>query len=220
MPYREPFAEGDLYHIFNRGAWRRRIFLDDENYYFFIRLLRVHLGKHQIGLVCYCLMPNHFHLLLLQDGTRSISRFVQGLLSAYVQAFNKQQNRTGTLFEGRFKHVHVDTQEYLLHLIRYIHLNPVRAGLVAKPEEWAFSDYRLWTQPPFPKVTGDWLDDGTFGKLPERIGRYREMLGIPGPSEYEKFVGDYNELVEADSRFRKYLFDQGTFPKISQEWPG
>jgi putative transposase len=80
-------------------------------------------------------MPSHYHFLLRPEEDGLLSRFIQRLFNSYTQAFNKQQGRSGTLFEGRAKSVRVDTDEYVLHLCRYIHLNPVRAGLVAHPAE-------------------------------------------------------------------------------------
>ena len=86
-------------------------------------------------------MPNHFHLLL-QPHDDNLSHHVQMLAISYTKAINKQRNRVGALFQGAFQAKHVDRDEYLLRLSRYIHLNPVQAGLVARPEEWKLSSYR------------------------------------------------------------------------------
>jgi putative transposase len=79
---------------------------------------------------------NHYHFLLRQETEKSLSRFMQVVFNAYVQALNLQQRRSGALFEGRFRHARVNTWEYLVILCRYIHLNPVRAGLMTRPEDW------------------------------------------------------------------------------------
>ena len=145
MPYRKnTFATGYYYHIFNRGVAGSNIFLNDSNYEYCLRLLEKYALKYMVQIVALCLMPNHYHLLLRQDGDLDISQFIQTTFNAYVQALNKQINRKGPLFEGRFKHVLVDKEEYLVHLCRYIHLNPVKAGLVRKPADWRYSDYTLW----------------------------------------------------------------------------
>jgi len=89
-------------------------------------------------------MPNHYHLILQQEQAGSISRFLQTTFNAYSQAINKETKHSGTLFQGRAKGVSINTDEHLLHLVRYIHLNPVVAKLVEKPEEWEFSDFREW----------------------------------------------------------------------------
>ena len=91
-------------------------------------------------------MPNHYHFVLRQDGETPISVFIQRLFQTYTQAFNKQQGRKGPLFEGRFRHVHVDRDEYVIHLCRYVHLNPVTAGLVSDPAEWPYSNYLEWIE--------------------------------------------------------------------------
>jgi putative transposase len=131
MPFRQNiFEQGQYYHIFNRGVNRQKIFFTKENYLYFLKLLNKHRISSHATVIAYCLMPNHYHLLLRQDSDINLSRFMKAVLSAYVQALNKYLERKGPLFEGRFKHVHVDNDEYVLHLCRYIHLNPVIAGYV------------------------------------------------------------------------------------------
>jgi REP-associated tyrosine transposase len=200
MPFRtETFVQGNYYHIFNRGVNREVIFSGAANYHYLQQLLLDYSIERQIGIVSYCLMPNHFHLLLYQNNQETISEFINVVFNAYVQSFNKQQHRRGPLFEGRFKHVHVDRQEYLLHLMRYIHLNPVIAGLVHNPEEWWFSDYGLWVAnlPQVPNLREvEW----------ERVRYFRSELGIPSPHEYKKFVRDYMETRERERELAKYLF--------------
>ena len=130
------------YHVYNRGVDSNLIFCHDKNYYHFLKLCEKYSSRYHVKIIAYCLMPNHFHLILYQQGPVPISRFIQVTLNAYVQAFNKQTNRRGPLFEGRFRHAIIDNEGYLLHVIRYIHLNPIKACLVKKPEEWPFSDYK------------------------------------------------------------------------------
>jgi REP element-mobilizing transposase RayT len=98
----------------------------------------------QIGVVAYCLMPNHYHFLLKQIGTTSAGRCIQLLFNSYTKAFNVMERRTGTLFESPFKAIEVDDPDYLRSLCRYIHRNPVKANLVHQPEEWEFSNYQEW----------------------------------------------------------------------------
>jgi putative transposase len=145
MPYRNAeFTQGQYYHVYNRGAGKSKIFYTEDNYRYLLELMRRYLGKYGISVIAYCLMPNHYHFLLLQLTDMPISKFINVLFNAYVQALNLQQSRTGTLFEGRFKHVCVDEWKYLSHLCRYIHRNPVKAGLVIAPEDWAYSNFREW----------------------------------------------------------------------------
>ena len=145
MPNRNTdFTEGQYYHIYNRGAGRTKIFLVEDNYRYLLQLIQRYYQKYEITIIAYCLMPNHYHFLLRQGLGEPISKFINVLFNAYVQALNRQQGRTGTLFEGRFKHICVDDWKYLTHLCRYIHRNPVKAGLVTAPEEWIYSNYRDW----------------------------------------------------------------------------
>jgi len=137
---------GQYYHVYNRGCNRERIFADDDNYAFLLQRARSFLPDYPLSVIAYCLMPNHYHFLLRPDEDGALPRFVQRLFNSYAQAFNRQQGRSGTLFEARAKSVLVDTDEYVLHLCRYIHLNPVRAGLVAHPGEWPYSSYLEWVE--------------------------------------------------------------------------
>lgn len=132
------------YHVFNRGVNRQQIFTNDENYSFLLRQIKRFLPDYALTFIAYCLMPNHYHFLIRLDADDQLSPFLQRLFSSYTQAFNRQQNRSGTLFEGRAKSKHIGEDKYLLHLTRYIHLNPVAAGLVKQPEDWPYSNYREW----------------------------------------------------------------------------
>jgi putative transposase len=147
MPYREKtFVSGNIYHIYNRGVNKMPIFVNPGNYTYLLRKVKQLLTELPIAILAYCLMPTHYHFVLRQDGDIPISIFIQRLFQTYTQAFNKQQKRKGPLFEGRFRHVRVDRDEYVTHLCRYVHLNPVAAGLVSSPEEWPYSNYLEWIE--------------------------------------------------------------------------
>ncbi len=142
MPYRQvEFHAGEYYHLYNRGNNYQTIFFERENYLYFLRQLRKYLVVEAIEIVAYCLMPNHYHLLVYLK-TNDLSGLMQPFALSYTKAINQRYHRVGALFQGRFKGVHVDQNEYLLHLSRYIHLNPVTAGLVRQAEDWEFSSYR------------------------------------------------------------------------------
>ncbi|MBU2492315.1 MAG: transposase [Bacteroidetes bacterium] len=140
MPYRKPAYKNHYYHVYNRGNNYEPIFYNQQNYHFFLRRLLLYF-ENKINLVAYCLMPNHYHLLLeiLEDDF--LQKAMQKFSTSYTKAINKEQNRVGHLFQGRYKSKLVPDNNYLLHLSRYIHLNPVKAGLVQNPQDWFFSSY-------------------------------------------------------------------------------
>ena len=137
---------GHYYHVYNRGCNRQRIFANDGNYIFLLKRAKQFLADYSLSVIAYCLMPNHYHFLLRPEDDDSLSRFIQRLFNSYTQAFNNQQGRSGTLFEGRAKIKLVSTDEYVILLCRYIHLNPVQAGLVSHPNQWAYSNYLEWVE--------------------------------------------------------------------------
>ena len=141
MPRRETqLAVGEHYHVYNRGNNRQPVYFERDDYLFFLRQWRKYLGA-TCDVVAYCLMPTHYHFLvhIITDG---FSHGMQLLGISYTKAINKQRNRVGALFQGAFRAQYIERDEYLLHVSRYIHLNPVLIGLVQRPEDWEFSSYR------------------------------------------------------------------------------
>jgi len=134
--------KGEYYHILNRGNEKRSIYYESDNYLFFLKRLGKYLERYGPTLICYCLMPNHFHLLMCENEGEGIPRCLHSLQTSYAKAINKRFDRHGHLFQDSYKKIHIKTNNQLLHLSRYIHLNPVQAGLVNKPEEWHYSSYR------------------------------------------------------------------------------
>jgi len=142
MPVRRTaFVAGAHYHVFNRGVERRQIFPDDRCYLWFTTMLIRRMDKWSVGVVAYCLMPNHFHLLLRAEADATVSMFMQGVGTAYAQWFNHQLDRVGPVFAGRFRARQVSTEAQLVHTARYIHRNPLEAGLVSRLADWPYSDY-------------------------------------------------------------------------------
>lgn len=132
---------GALYHVISRGNERAPIFRDDNDRSDFLDLLASVVLKETLQLHAYCLLGNHYHLLL-ETPAGQLSRGMHHLNARYAQRFNQRHERCGHLFEGRFKAIIVERQLHLLELHRYIVLNPVRAGLVERPEAWKWSSYR------------------------------------------------------------------------------
>ncbi len=142
------FAPEEFYHVYNRGTEKRKIFMARNDYGRFLALMylanqeeptelklqgrtlerirKPRKGKQLVDIVTYCLMPNHFHLLIREIEEGGISKFMQKLTTGYTMYFNKRNERNGSLFQGRFKATHVADDRYLRYLISYIHLNPIK----------------------------------------------------------------------------------------------
>ncbi len=144
MP-RKPRIEigGGLYHIITRGNNRRKIFRSHGDYLKFTTILQQQKAKLPFYLYAYCLMPNHVHLLIeMQDDP--VSRIMQRVLTSYSQYHNRKYKRIGHVFQGRYKSILCQTDRYLGELVRYIHLNPVRAKMVKRPEDFEYSGHRAY----------------------------------------------------------------------------
>lgn len=192
MPRRNiQFVKGSYYHIYNRGCNRERIFFNDENYDFLIRKFRKQSYRYGAAFISYCLMPNHYHLLLRQDHDVPLSEFVQKVFNSYAKAINVSQGRSGTLFEGKYKAILIEEDSYLIHLCRYIHRNPLDAKLVDDIDKWKYSNYLDW-----------------IGKRNDKLVD-REFVGwyFKNGNEYRDFVLDYQSTKIKDEEFKKYLFD-------------
>ena len=123
------FAPGILYHVIVRGNYRQKTFLNPRDYEAYLERLGRYRKRFGVTVYVYCLMSNHAHLLV-ETGSQPLSRFMQGLQQSYTQYFNRKYHKVGHLFQGRYKAIVCEKDEYLLTLVRYIHLNPVRAKLV------------------------------------------------------------------------------------------
>jgi putative transposase len=128
-------------HVILRGNNRTEIFCAEADYQFYLDKLRLACEKHDCDIRAYVLMTNHVHLLITPHEEQSLSKALQMLGRYYVQYFNHNYRRTGTLWEGRYKATLIDTEAYLLTCMRYIELNPVRAGIVAHPSEYPWLSY-------------------------------------------------------------------------------
>ena len=141
MPRRKvALVPGSYYHIYNRGHNSGNIFFETANYDYFLRQFKKYIAGKHANVIAYILMPNHYHFLLELINS-NFSHSMQNFSISYVKAINERYGRSGTLFQGAFQSKLVEQNEYLLHLSRYIHLNPIRAGLVKFPGDWIYSSY-------------------------------------------------------------------------------
>lgn len=146
MPQRKfTFAKGYIYHIFNRGHNKQDIFLHYKDFARYLQRLNEYKQKHSFTLLAYCLMPNHIHLLIQQTSDEPLERLIHRLHTAYTMYFNKKYERVGSVFQSRFKAKPVESDEYLLHVSRYIHLNPIELlraqGRALNLKQYAWSSY-------------------------------------------------------------------------------
>ena len=170
---------GALYHVTARGNARQAIYRDDRDRARFVDVLAREVAQQQWRCYAYCLMDNHYHLLL-ETPEPNLSHGMRRLNGVYTQGFNRRHGCVGHVLQGRFKSILVDKESYLRELCRYIVLNPVRAKVVAKPEEWPWSSY--------PATAGrrrapDWL---AVSDVLSRFARF----GRAGPLAYRQFVRD------------------------------
>ena len=176
MPYRRvPFAQKQYYHLYNRGVRRQPIFREEDNYLFALRLVKRYTREFSLRVIAYCLLPNHYHFLVRQDGEKPAGLLPHRVFNSYTKAFNRRYNRAGTLFEGRYKAIHIDRDEYLLHLCRYIHTNPVKHKIVSHLLEWPYSNFHEWLG----------VRDGTL------IDRNFVREHFPEAQDYGQFVSSY-----------------------------
>jgi putative transposase len=147
---------GYCYHALNRGNGRAQVFHDGDDYDRFVRLLRQACARVPMRLVGYCLMPNHFHLVLWPRGDNDLSTWIQWLLTAHVHGYRKRYRGSGHVWQGRFKAFPIEEGEHLLAVLRCAERNPLRANLVVRAEDWAWSSLPEWLRPPLLP----WLDPG------------------------------------------------------------
>lgn len=208
------FAKGEYYHIYNRGNSKQKIFRDKEDYLRFIALLYIantsdkfniyDLKKYAnsdiyekeksdslVGIGSYCLMPNHFHILITEKVEGGISNFMQKLSTAYAMYYNKKYERSGSLFEGKFKSKHIDKDNYFKYLFSYVHLNPIK--LIQK----------------------DWKEKGIKNKTEaiKYLNKY-EYSSYLDFVEEERFQNKILDLKE----FPKYFSNKKSFIKDTFEW--
>jgi REP element-mobilizing transposase RayT len=186
---------GAIYHVTSRGDRREPIFVDDDDRQALLQVLQQATERFDAQVLSYCLMGNHYHLVL-HTRQANLSRLMRHLNGVYTQMFNRRHGKVGHLFQGRFKAVLVDRDNYLLEVCRYVELNPLRASLVDAPERWPWSSYRahvaLAPSPP-------WLDT---------VGLHGYLLGHEPRSaaDVRRAASRYCALVAAGRDVR--LWDQ------------
>ena len=163
---------GGIYHIINRGNMKMQVFDDMEDYEYFLKLLEIASKREQVEIHAYCLMPNHFHLLLIPKETKSLSRFMQWVMTSHVRYYHKKNRTSGHIWQGRYKSFIVEKESYYISLMRYIEANALRAKLVLKAQDW------------------------DYGSLMEREQKHRTLLSEPYIEIYEDWVEYVNTPIK------------------------
>lgn len=195
------YLPNSIYHIYNRGVEKRKIFLDDQDYKVFLSYLKEYLspiqqgatlqyrdltGKYydEISLLGFCLMPNHYHLLVKQKDKDSIKNFTRSLFTRYSMYFNKRYSRVGSLFQGIYKGTNVINKEHLLYISKYIHLNPSEQTKDLVNTYSSYSDYLGITNT-------SWINKNII--LTEfKLSTYMKYHKI---TSYKQFVEEYKEDI-------------------------
>lgn len=169
--------DGALYHITARGNERKPIFRDEEDRKIFLDTLTLTSKKYNWICHAYCLMNNHYHLVI-ETPEGNLSKGMRQVNGVYTQQFNRRHHRVGHIFQGRYKAIVIQKESYLLEVSRYVVLNPVRVKAVKRPEEWRWSSYRgtAGLENPHPCLSVDWIL-GQFGtKRREAEAKYKEYV--------------------------------------------
>ena len=210
-PLRIEFS-GAVYHVTSRGNARADIFEDDRDRVMFLKIVGQVVKRFNWFCHAYCLMGNHYHLLI-ETPEGNLSLGMRQLNGVYTQAFNRMHHRDGHVFKGRFKAILVEKESHLLELCRYVVLNPVRAGMVDRPEQYRWSSYLSTlgksVQPEF--LTIEWLLGNFSGSLPESRRKYRQFVnegvGI-SDAPWEKLAGQILLGTEAFIQQTKELLGE------------
>lgn len=194
---------GGVYHVILRGNAGEPVFFEDADRFRFYLLLQEGVERFGCRVHAFCCMTNHIHMAL-QVGNISLSRIIQNLSLRYTAWINRKNRRAGHLFQGRYKAILLDADSYLLELVRYIHLNPVRAHLVIHPEEYAWSGHRAYPgRERFPWLTTDWVLSLFSSEIPVARKAYDEYVlgGMDEPGRPEFHYGSVEGRILGDDRF-------------------
>lgn len=187
----ERFLEMIKFYQFSSNNIKFSIYykmLKDKNSSVYKSIVNFNLDSKYVDVIAYCIMPTHFHFILHQVSDNGISKFMKNILDSYTRYFNLLNNRKGPLWQGRFKSVFVANDEQLLHLTRYIHLNPTSDKLVASPDQWRFSSYLEY-----------------LGKSDTKICNFDNFINV-NPDSYEKFVLDRQDYQQKLAEIKHLIF--------------
>ena len=230
MPRRaRMYLPGLPYHVVQRGNNREPCFIESENYQFYLELWKVLSRRYGALVHAYCLMTNHIHFLVTPDTETAISNTMKVVGSRYAQYINLKYNRTGTLWEGRHRSSLVQSDQYLLRCMRYIELNPVRAGMVNRPEEYRWSSYGVhaWGDKAWITPHAEYIGLGKTSA--DRCHAYRELFRdqlseadlhqIREAAHYSQPIGDdrFRQMIEKQYGIKLGQSKRGRPKKVRAE---
>jgi putative transposase len=208
---------GALYHVIARGNERKAVFHDDADREFYLGRLAHYREKHGFFVWAYCLMDNHVHLGL-EMGKVPLSRVMAGLQTSYTQYFNRRHRRAGHLFQGRYKAFLVEKDRYALAMVRYIHENPVRAGMLKRASEYTWSSDRYFRRGEGP----EWLDLGRVLPLlgrtrPAAAAAYRRLMHEEPEQPYDELPAHGQVVKGAETFADRIMAEAGEPPPIRKK---
>jgi len=214
-----PLTNNHVYHVVTRSIAKYKVFNDPQDFARMVDILRLYRYRDftikysmfsrqpekiqkatrsslsgspkSVEIIAYCIMPTHLHLAIKQLTDKGISKYIAKVLNSYTRYFNYVHKRKGPLWEGKFRNIPVNDDDQLLHLTRYIHLNPSSAKLVDAPEEWEYSSYSEYIN---------------RKKDEDKIASYRDLIDI-APSDYRKFVDERIEYQRELSKIKSILLE-------------
>jgi REP element-mobilizing transposase RayT len=216
---RKPRIEynGAFYHVITRGNQRQKIFKDNKDYTRYLTILVDYKNRYKYLLYAYVLMNNHVHLLIQTQET-PLSKILQGINQRYTIYFNKRYRTIGHLFQGRYKAILCDKDEYLLMLVKYIHLNPVRTGIVKKADEYKWSSHRFYIERTDKEaiiINTDHLL-GMFSEGEAKARRlYRAYISEGQEVAKEDIYSTIDQRIMGDERFAEKVSEEGKAEIIS-----
>jgi len=213
---------GYPYHVIQRGNNRQRIFNSDTDREFMRELLAENALRFDVAIHAYVLMDNHFHLLLTPNSAGGLPQMMQAVGRTYVRHFNDKHQRSGTLWEGRYKSALVQTERYLMACMVYLDLNPVRAGIVSRPQDFVWSSHSHYAGMRNDSLVTPHALVWELGNTPfARESRYRDLVlrGITDEQRVTLGQAVTNGWVVGDSRFVAQLQGQTT-RRLSRAHPG
>jgi len=203
--------EGALYHVITRGNQRQRVFKDVEDHQHYLKILADYKVRYQYALYAYVLMSNHVHLLI-EAKEIPLSKILQGINQSYTMYFNRKYGTVGHLFQGRYKAILCDKDAYLLSLVKYIHLNPIRVGVVKEVEKYPWSSHRVYIARGEAERVGV-VDIGqVLGMFSENRGRarraYRVYMGEGEAIRREEVYATVDQRILGGERFVEKVMEK------------